>query len=108
MDRDLAVRFAQAQIDAGKIIQAARHRSWAAEPATAPKRESEANAWRASTTEPELGLPMLRALRDSLDILRRSGGRGLLDARAADLIHVGGPDLLAAQAALKPLYEIAN
>ena len=51
---------------------------------------------------------MLKALRDALSVLRQRGGRSLLDARAADLIHVGGQDLLAGQAALKPLYDIAN
>jgi len=63
---------------------------------------------RASTAEPELGVPLLKAFRDALGVLRRPRSRALLDARAADLIHVGGPDLLAAQAALKPLYAIAN
>jgi chorismate mutase len=108
LDRDLAVRFAQAQIDAGKIIQTVRHQQWATAPANAPTRQSATHAWQASTSEPELGMAMLRAFRDSLDVLRRRGARGLLDARAADLIRVGGSDLLAAQAALKPLYEIAN
>ena len=51
---------------------------------------------------------MLTAARDAAPVLRRRGGRVLLDARAADLIRVGGQDLLAGQAALKPLYEIAN
>jgi hypothetical protein len=49
-----------------------------------------------------------RTLRDAVNVLRRPGGRRLLDARAADLINVGGPDLLAAQAALKPIYDLAN
>ena len=108
LDADLAVRFAQAQVDAGKIIQAERHKQWAAEPARSPKRQQVDNPLRASTNEPELGLPMLRAFRDALDVLKRRGSRNLLDARAADLIRVGGSDLLAAQAAMRPLYEIAN
>jgi chorismate mutase len=108
LDADLAVRFAQAQVEAGKIIQAERHKQWAAEPARSPKRQQVDNPLRASTNEPELGLPMLKAFRDALDVLRRRGARNLLDARAADLIRVGGSDLLAAQAAMKPLYEIAN
>ena len=108
LDRELAVRFAQAQIDAGKIIQTVRHQQWATEPNRAPTKHKSTDGWKASTAEPELGIAMLRAFRDSLDVLRRRGGRGLLDARAADLIHVGGSDLLAAQAALKPLYEIAK
>jgi chorismate mutase len=108
LDVDLALAFAQAQIDAGKIIQTERHKQWAAEPGAAPRRQPVANPLRASTTEPELGLPLLKAFRDALEVLRRQGARGLLDARAADLINVGGPDLLAAKAALKPLYEIAN
>ena len=108
LDTELALGFAQAQIEAGKLIQAARHKQWAVEPGAAPKRHDVANPLRASTTEPELGIALLKAFRDSLDVLRRQGARNLLDARAADLIHVGGPDLLAAQAALKPLYEIAN
>jgi chorismate mutase-like protein len=108
VDAELAARFAQAQIDAAKIIQAARHRAWAADTRLAPARNSTANDFQASTPEPEFSAAMLRAFRDAVIVLRRRGGRGLLDARAADLIHVGGPDLLAGQAALKPLYEIAN
>jgi chorismate mutase len=108
LDAELALRFAQAQIDAGKIIQAERHKHWAAEPARSPKRLHVANPLRASTSEPELGVPLLTAFRDALDVLRRRGARNLLDARAADLIKVGGPDLLAAQAAMRPLYELAN
>ena len=108
LDVDLALGFAQAQIDAGKIIQAERHKQWAGNPDAAPKRQPVANPLRASTAEPELGVPLLRAFRDALGVLRRPRSRELLDARAADLIHVGGPDLLAAQAALKPLYAIAN
>ena len=108
LDVELAARFARAQIDAGKIIQAARHREWAADPSLAPGRDSAANVFQASTAEPEFSAAMLRALRDAVTVLRRRGGRGLLDARAADLIHVGGPDLLAGQTALKPLYDVAN
>ena len=108
LDPDIAIRFAQAQIDAGKIIQTARHREWAAHSGIAPARQSTAGVFHASTPEPAFSVALLRALRDSLAVLRRRGSRGLLDARAADLIHVGGPDLLAGQAALKPLYEIAN
>src|SRR5688572_15524035 len=108
LDADLAMRFAQAQVDAGKIIQAERHKLWASEPARSPKREQVPDPLRASTYEPELGVPMLKAFRDALEVLRRRGARTLLDARAADLIRVGGSDLLAAQAAMKPLYEIAN
>src|SRR5829696_4807444 len=37
LDVDFAVRFAQAQIDAGKIIQSERHKHWAAEPARSPQ-----------------------------------------------------------------------
>src|SRR4029079_1587517 len=57
LDVDLALGFAQAQIDAGKIIQAERHKQWAGNPDAAPKRQQVANPLRASTTEPELGLP---------------------------------------------------
>ena len=108
LDADLAARFAQAQIEAGKIIQTARHREWATNTAAAPARLGTADQFRASTPEPEFGGALLRALRDAAGVLRRHGGRGLLDARAADLIHVGGADLLAGQAALKPLYDNAN
>lgn len=108
LDPEFAIRFAQAQIDAGKIIQTARHREWAANSTIAPPRQGTAGVFHASTPEPAFSRALLRALRDSLAVLRRRGSRGLLDARAADLIHVGGPDLLAGQAALKPLYEIAN
>jgi len=51
---------------------------------------------------------MLAAYRDAIIVLSRQGGRSLLDARAADLIRTGGGDLLAAQAALKPLYDLAR
>ncbi len=104
----LAVRFTEAQIEAGKIIQTARHRHWASDPALAPQRNKDADAFKASTADPEVGPDLLTAVRDAAPVLRRKGGRALLDARAADLIRVGGPDLLAAQAALKPLYEIAH
>ena len=108
LDAELAARFAQAQIDAAKIIQAARHRQWAADASAAPARNVAADGFKASTPEPEVGPAMLRALRDASVVLRRRGGRAVLDARAADLIHVGGADLLAGQAALKPLYDIAK
>jgi chorismate mutase len=108
VDQELAVRFAQAQIDAGKIIQTVRHRAWATDASQAPARDTAANVFRASTPEPEFSIAMLRALRDAAAVLRRPGGRQLLDARAADFIHVGGPDLLAGQAALKPLYDLSN
>ncbi|MEO7762264.1 MAG: hypothetical protein ABIS68_10180 [Casimicrobiaceae bacterium] len=108
IDAALATDFAQAQIDAGKIIQTARHKGWAAEPTRAPNKIEVANPMVASTLEPELGVPLLKAFRDALAVLRRQGSRELLNSRAADLIHVGGPDLLAAQAALKPLYAIAR
>lgn len=104
----LAVRFTEAQIEAGKIIQTARHRYWAADPALAPQRDKNADAFKSSSADPEVGPDLLTAVRDAAPVLRRKGGRALLDARAADLIRVGGPDLLAAQAALKPLYDIAN
>lgn len=104
----LAVRFTEAQIEAAKIIQTARHRHWAADPALAPQRDKNADAFKSSSADPEVGPDLLAAVRDAVPVLRRKGGRALLDARAADLIRVGGPDLLAAQAALKPLYEIAN
>jgi chorismate mutase len=108
LDSEMAARFARAQIDAGKIIQTARHREWATDTSLAPARDTMANAFQASTPEPEFSAAMLRAFRDAVTVLRRRGARSLLDARAADLIHVGGPDLLAGQAALKPLYDIAN
>ena len=108
LDTELAARFARAQIEAGKIIQTARHREWASSPGSAPARDRTANAFQASTPEPEFGAAMLAALRDAVPVLRRRGGASLLDARAADLIHVGGQDLLAGQTALKPLYDIAN
>jgi len=104
----LAVRFAQAQIDAGKIIQAARHRAWAGDAAGAPARDPRADSFKATQPEPEFSAAFLTALRDAAKVLRRPGGRALLDRRAADLIHVGGQDLLAGQAALAPLYDIAN
>ena len=108
LNAEFAARFASAQIEAGKIIQAARHRAWAMDTSLAPGRDTTANVFKASTPEPEFSTAMLRALRDAATIVRRRGGRILLDARAADLIHVGGPDLLAGQTALMPLYEIAN
>ncbi|MEP7084823.1 MAG: hypothetical protein ABI854_08810 [Betaproteobacteria bacterium] len=108
LDAELAARFAQAQIEAGKIIQVARHREWATNPGAAPSRHSTTDPFRASAPEPAFTSALLRTLRDAAGVLRRPGGRRLLDARAADLIHVGGPDLLAGQAALKPLYDIAN
>lgn len=108
LDAELAARFAQAQIEAGKIIQAARHREWATNPGGAPSRHSATDPFRSSAPEPVFTNALLRTLRDAAGVLRRPGGRKLLDARAADLIHVGGPDLLAGQAALKPLYDIAN
>ena len=108
LDAELATRFAQAQIEAGKIIQTARHREWAADTSVAPARDTAASFYQASTPEPELSATMLRALRDAVTVLQRRGGRSLLDARAADLIHVGGSDLLAGQVALKPLYDIAG
>lgn len=108
LDAELAARFAQAQIDAAKIIQAERHKHWAKAPGAAPAREKASDPLRASVAEPELDASLLKAWRDALPVLRRPASIGVIDARAADLIHVGGSDLLAAQAALRPLYEIAN
>lgn len=108
LDADLAVRFAEAQVDAGKIIQAERHKQWAKAPGTAPPRERVADPLRATTAEPELDPALLKAWRDALPVLRRRDVQEVVDARAADLIRVGGSDLLAAQAALRPLYDIAN
>ena len=118
LDPEFGARFAQAQIDAGKSIQAARHRQWTLERSTAPARHADgppapgASAsvirFQSPPPEPALPAPMLSALRDAAGILRRRGGRALLDARAADLIQIGGADLLAGQIALKPLYDIAN
>jgi chorismate mutase len=108
LDTELAARFVQAQIAAGKIIQTVRHRDWALNTSGAPARDAAANAFQASMPEPEFSMAMLKALRDAATVLRQRGSSSLLDARAADLIHVGGHDLLAGQAALKPLYDIAN
>ena len=108
IDTELSAGFARAQLDAGKLIQTARHREWAADASLAPTRDTTANIFQASTPEPEFSAAMLRALDEAVTVLRRRGGRNLLDARAADLIHVGGPDLLAGQVALKPLYDLAN
>ena len=108
LDVELAARFAQAQIDAGKIIQTARHREWGADTGKAPNRDTTVNFFEASTPEPAFSTATLHALRDAVSVLRQRGGRTLLDARAADLIHVGGPDLLSGQTALRPLYDIAN
>jgi chorismate mutase len=108
LDPAFAERFASAQIEAGKLMQAARHRQWAADKAGAPKQESRPEGYRTSSTEPDIGADLLAAARDAATVLRRPGGRQLLDARAADLIRVGGQDLLAGQAALKPLYDISR
>jgi len=108
LDPDLAARFAQAQVDAAKIIQAERHKQWAATPSAAPSRGKVPDPLAATTAEPELDTPLLSAWRDALPVLRKPDARAVVDARAADRIHVGGTDLLAAQVALKPLYEIAN
>ena len=108
LDEGFAVRFTEAQMEAAKIIQTARHRQWATDAAAAPPRDKNADAFKSSTAEPEVGTELLTAARDAMTVLRRRGGRALLEARAADFIRTGGPDLLAGQAALKPLYEIAN
>jgi chorismate mutase len=108
LDPDVAARFAQAQVDAAKIIQTERHKHWTARPGDAPKRMPVADPLRASTVEPDLPRSLLAAYRDAIGVLKREGARNLLDARAADLIRTGGGDLLAAQAALKPLYELAR
>jgi chorismate mutase len=108
LDPELATRFAQAQVDAAKIIQTERHKHWSARPGDAPQRKAVADPLRASTVEPDIPRALLAAYRDAIVILKRQGARSLLDARAADLIRTGGGDLLAAQAALKPLYELAR
>lgn len=112
LDPDLAAQFQRAQIDAGKAIQAARHRQWALEGAAAPARTSDRAAsvivYQAPAPVPAFNTEALRALREAALVLRRAGGRRLLDARAADLIQIGGADLLASQVALKPLYDIAH
>ena len=108
LDAELAARFAEAQVEAGKIIQAERHKHWATSPGAAPARDKASDPLRASIAEPELDAGLLKAWRDALPILRRPAAIGVVDARAADLIHVGGSDLPAAQVALRPLYEIAN
>ena len=112
VDTIFAVRFARAQIDAGKSIQAARHKQWTIDSKTAPKRTVDRApaevAYQAPAPITALTDAELRMLRDAAVVLRRQGSRRLLDSRAADLIQVGGADLLASQVALQPLYELAN
>ena len=112
-DADAAVAFGRAQIEAEKSIEAAHHRQWALDAKSAPPRNVERGptdvAYPASAQQLRtLEEAELRALRDALPVLRRAGGRQLLDARAADVIQVGGNDLIASQIALKPLYDIAR
>lgn len=108
LDTAFALAFAAAQIEAGKMMQAARHKQWATDSGAAPKREPATTGYKAVDAEPEISADLLAAARDAAAVLRRPGGRRLLDARAADLIRVGGQDLLAGQVALKPLYDIAR
>ena len=113
LDADAAVAFGRAQIEAEKSIEAARHRQWTLDAKSAPPRNVERGAtdvaYPLSTQQLRtLDDAELRALRDALPVLRRAGGRQLLDARAADVIQVGGSDLIASQIALKPLYDIAR
>ena len=111
VDSAVATAYAQSQIDAVKSIQAARHRQWALDARSAPARNSERApmeiVYQSPKADPALTDAELRALRDALGVLRRVGGRRLLDARAADHIRAGG-DLLAGQTALKPLYAVAK
>jgi len=102
-------RFAQAQIDAAKIIQTARHREWAAERQQGASPGNRVDPFRATTPgNPNSARRCSAPSATRLPCCGGHGGRSLLDARAADLIQVGGPDLLAGQAALEPLYDIAN
>ena len=113
LEPEFAASFARAQIEAAKSIQASRHRQWALDRATAPPRNVQRGptdvAWPAPA---RIDAPFddreLEALRDAMPVLKRPGGRMLLDARAADLIQVGGADLIASQIALEPLYRIAR
>ena len=111
VDPSIAAAYAQSQIDAVKSIHAARHRQWALDAKSAPARNAERApmdvVYQSPTADPALTDVELRALRDALNVLRRGGGRRLLDTRAADHIRSGG-DLIAGQIALKPLYDVAN
>ena len=111
VDPAVAAAYAQSQIDAVKSIHASRHRLWALDARSAPARNAERApmdiVYQSPKTDPALTDAELRALRDALSVLRRGGGRRLLDERAADHIQAGG-DLLAGQTALKPLYDVAN
>lgn len=113
LDAEVAAGFARAQIEAEKSIEAAHHRQWTLDVKSAPPRNIERGptdvAYPSSTRQPRtLDDPELRALRDTLPVLRRGGGRQLLDARAADVIQIGGNALIASQIALKPLYDVAR
>ena len=113
IDADAATAFARAQIEAEKSIEAAHHRQWTLDAKTAPARNVERGptdvAYPSSSQQPRtLDDLELRALRDAMPVLRRAGGRQLLDRRAADVIQIGGNDLIASQMALKPLYDIAR
>ena len=112
LDPQVCRYLLRAQIEATKSIQASRHRAWALDAKTAPAAERRTWRDRCRVSGFVAGRVTLktansRAARRAADPARPAGRR-LLDARAADLIQVGGADLLASQIALEPLYAIAR
>jgi hypothetical protein len=84
------IRFAQAQIDAGKIIQAERAQAMGGDPSRA-EASGECRI-RCAHRRPSLNSATpVEGIRATRCTSSDAAARALLDARAADLIHVGGP-----------------
>lgn len=99
--------FFRAQIEAAKHVQSTLHQQWQSEPKTRPQAGAmSADAARARVAPSSTAL--LSALAHAHPVLRREGGRKLLEERA-DVVFAGvpgGPH--AATLAITPLWKLAQ
>ena len=99
--------FFLAQIEAAKHVQSMLYSRWQAEPASRPKGPSANPDSPRARIEP-LNTPLLAALAAAYPILRREGGRRLLQERSNALLTgiPGGTQAVAL--AVAPLWDLTN
>ena len=96
--------FLQAQIDAAKQVQRSLHAQWRSAPpaAAATRPQDDARQTLAATTD-----PLLVALSQAYPVLRREGGRTVLEQRMKIVLHGVPGGAPAATKAVAPLWALA-